>query len=118
MNATQALHFERAYHEPLHWRAACYVPWARHGTASDFQERARLVLALTWLPSVKCRATSPRFLRRSSAVQATSVYPSKRSGRTTVEVDLALYEKSSGEAGKPLVTGTGIFKRLGALRAI
>jgi hypothetical protein len=50
--------------------------------------------------------------------QATSVKRSERSGRIAVEVSLGLYEKQAGGVEKALVTGTGVFKRLGALRAI
>jgi len=40
-------------------------------------------------------------------------------GKTTVEVDLALYEEGlNGRADRLLVTGAGIFKRMGALRAL
>jgi hypothetical protein len=39
-------------------------------------------------------------------------------GKTTVEVDLAMYEKRSGAEDKLLVTARGVYKRLGALRAL
>jgi hypothetical protein len=39
------------------------------------------------------------------------------SSKITIEVDLSLYKIGSHGAKELLVTGTGIYKRLGALRA-
>ena len=39
-------------------------------------------------------------------------------GKTTVEVDLALYEQEPNGHERLLVTASGIFKRMGALRAL
>jgi hypothetical protein len=39
-------------------------------------------------------------------------------GKVTVEVDIHLYERLDGGGTRVLATATGIFKRLGALRAL
>jgi hypothetical protein len=39
-------------------------------------------------------------------------------GKSTVEVDVSIFQLLPGGQEKLLVTGTGIFKRLGALRAM
>ncbi len=39
-------------------------------------------------------------------------------GKSTVEVDVSIYQQLPGGQEKLLVHGTGIFKRLGALRAM
>lgn len=54
----------------------------------------------------------------ADALQATDVQRSARSKRVSVNVDLSICERRGSGQEALLVTASGVFKRLGALRAI
>lgn len=96
----------------------CHSNWAAAVKLMDESCLPRPPLTVTYSMSVTYRDVTPPDTPLVVRAKATKVTKSQRTGRPSVTVEFGVFEKKEGGEERPLVTGTGVFKRLGALRAI